>query len=110
MQCSGSRSKAISVSSGPAKKKKKKEEEERHKNQTLGMECVEKRFKTQELEHFVHFTTFYILHDFKSKIILRNRYIDLQKLDMSRKNNGFCYMKLSHLLATVKDRASKLQI
>lgn len=75
------------------------------------MECVR---KDPGAETFYRFYNFFKkntqLHDFKSKIILINSYIDLQKLDMFRKNNGFCCTNLSHLLATVEDRASKIHI
>lgn len=66
-------------------------------------------------ETFYRFYNFFFkkntqLHDFKSKIILINSYIDLQKLDMFRKNNGFGCTNFSRLLATVEDRASKIHI
>lgn len=76
------------------------------------MECVR---KDPGAETFYRFYNFFLkkntqLHDFKSKIILINNYIDLQKLDMFRKNNGFDCTNFSHLLVTVEDRASKIHI
>lgn len=61
----------------------------------LAMEGVRKRFKTWELKYFVHFRTFkkYTIHDFKTKIVLINSDIDLQKYDMFTMNIGFCSAK-----------------
>lgn len=61
------------------------------------MGCVKKGSGAGTLCAHYSFFKKYTLRDFKSKIIFISSYIDLQKLDMFRKNNGFFYI-LNYLI------------